>query len=299
MKGEIELRGLKMSGYIDLHIHTTASDGTYTPAEVVSLAKEAGLKAIAITDHDTIAGNEGAINEGTRLGFKVIPGVEISCSHPLGEVHLLGYYIDYSSPRLKEKLSMLRGFREQRNPQIIKKLRAMGINITYEEVKEVSGGGSIGRPHIAQVLKDKGYVFSNQDAFDRYLKKGGSAYVPKELLPVQEAIDIIHRANGLVAVAHPLQNRKVAEYGVETFIKELMDEGIDGMEVYYSSLSNESTHLLRIIADRYGLLITGGTDFHGKTKPGIELGTGMGDMKVPYELLIKMEEAQKNKAQTG
>ncbi len=279
-----------MEGLIDLHIHTTASDGTLTPSMVVSLACQRGLKALAITDHDTVEGNKEAIEEGRQRGFKVIPGVEISCKHPLGEIHLLGYFVDWGSEILQKRLSQLRRYREERNPEIIRKLRGMGIDITYEEVKEVAGGGSIGRPHIAQVLKEKGYVFSNQDAFDRYLKKGAPAYVPKELLPVEEAIQLIKEADGIPVIAHPMQYRTVSTYGIERFIKELTGAGIEGIEVYYSTHSREDTATLLNIASRYGLLVTGGTDFHGEIKPGIEIGVGMGDMKVPYSLLERMEE---------
>ncbi len=279
-----------MTSLIDFHIHSTASDGTLSPAEVVSLALNSGLKAIALTDHDTVEGNEEAIKEGRRLGFEVVPGVEISCGHAVGEVHLLGFFIDWKSDLLKQKLSMLREFREKRNPQIIDKLRHLGLNITYDEVKMVAEGGSIGRPHIAQVLKEKGFVFSNQDAFDRYLKKGGSAYVPKELLSVMEAVNIIHDAGGLAIIAHPMQSRSISTYGIRRFIRELMDDGIDGLEVYYSSHSSNDIGILLEIADEYDLLVTGGTDFHGEVKPGIEIGIGMGDMKIPYKLLSIMKE---------
>lgn len=278
-----------MEGHIDLHIHTTASDGTLTPSMVVSLACQKGLKAIAITDHDTVEGNEEAITEGRERGFKVIPGVEISCKHHLGEIHLLGYFLNWRSEVLRRKLSQLRRYREERNPEIIRKLRGMGIEITYEEVKEIAGGGSIGRPHIAQVLKEKGYVFSNQDAFDRYLKKGAPAYVPKELLPVDEAIHLIKEAEGIPVIAHPMQYRTLSTYGVERFVRELMALGIEGIEAFYSTHSKEDTATLLNIANKYGLLVTGGTDFHGDIKPGIEIGTGMGDMRIPYTLLERME----------
>ena len=279
-----------MEGLIDLHIHTTASDGTLAPSEVVKLAHEKGLKAIAITDHDTIEGNGEALREGARRGFEVIPGVEISCKHTIGEVHLLGYFVDWESETLKRRLALLRSYREERNPEIIRRLRAMGLDITYEEVKEVAGGGSIGRPHIAQVLKEKGYVFSNQDAFERYLKKGAPAYVPKELLSVEEAIGLIKEAGGIPIAAHPMQNRSIPLYGVERFIRELLEAGIEGVEVYYSTHSQEDTATLLAIAKKYDLIVTGGTDFHGEIKPGIELGSGMGDMRVPYTILEALKE---------
>lgn len=275
---------------IDLHVHTNASDGTFFPPEVVRLAQEKGLKAIAITDHDTIEGNEEAIKEGVKRGFEVIPGVEISCNHTTGEVHLLGYFVDLESETLKRRLALLRSYREERNPEIIRRLRTMGLDITYEEVREVAGRGSIGRPHIAQVLKEKGYVFSNQDAFERYLKKGAPAYVPKELLPIEEAIGLIKEAGGIPIVAHPMQNRSIPLYGVERFIRELVEAGVEGVEVYYSTHSREDTATLLSIAKKYGLIVTGGTDFHGEIKPGIELGRGMGDMRIPYTILKGLKE---------
>lgn len=278
-----------MDSYIDLHIHTTASDGTFTPSQVVSLAFEAGLKAVAITDHDTVEGNKEALEMGDRLGFEVVPGVEISCGQDGGEVHILGYFIDWRSKVFQKKLSLLRDFREKRNPQIINKLRHIGIDITYEEVKLVAGGESVGRPHIAHVLKEKGYVFSSQNAFDRYLKKGRAAYVPKELISVGEVIDMVHNANGLAVIAHPIQSLSVAACGIEGFIGGLVDEGIDGIEVYYSSHSKEDVTRLLHMACKYNLFVVGGTDFHGEVKPGVELGIGMGDMRISCELLENMK----------
>jgi len=177
-------------GYVDLHLHTTASDGVKSPSEIVRYAKSKGLQAISITDHDTIGGLEEGMAEGERIGFEVIPGIEVSAEHSPGSMHLLGYLIDIHHPSLNEKLKYLQRAREERNPRMVEKLNKLGVHITYEEVVKASGGGQVGRPHFAQVLIEKGYVRNFQEAFDRYLKKGASAYVDKLRLIPKEAINL-------------------------------------------------------------------------------------------------------------
>jgi predicted metal-dependent phosphoesterase TrpH len=181
---------------IDLHIHTSASDGTFSPQEIVRLAKRKGLKAVGITDHDTVDGNEEAIKAGVEIGLEVIPGVEISVEWEGRPVHILGYYIDVENKVLQSTLKNLIAFREERNPQIIKRLNSLGLNISYADVKAIAGDGTaIGRPHFAQVLVDKGYVKDGDEAFKKYLKRGGPAYVEKKRLTPQEGIQLIKDAS--------------------------------------------------------------------------------------------------------
>jgi predicted metal-dependent phosphoesterase TrpH len=190
-------------GYVDLHLHTTASDGVMTPSEIVRYAKSKGLQAIAITDHDTIEGLEEGLLEGEKIGFEVVPGVEISAEHSPGSMHLLGYFLDIHHPLLKGKLDYLQKARAERNPKIIENLNRLGVRISYEEVVKASGGGQVGRPHFAQVLIEKGYVRSFQEAFDRFLKKGAPAYVDKVRFKPEQAISFIKESGGVAVLAHP------------------------------------------------------------------------------------------------
>src|SRR5512139_1020520 len=190
-------------GNIDLHLHTTASDGVMTPSEIVNYAKNKGLLAIAITDHDTIEGLEEGLLEGKRIGLEVIPGIEISAEHSPGSMHLLGFLIDIRHPIIKERLEYLQRARAERNPRMVEKLNKLGINITFDEVLKASGGGQVGRPHFAQVLLEKGYVRSFQEAFDRFLRKGAQAYVDKVRFTPEEALYFINEAKGVAVLAHP------------------------------------------------------------------------------------------------
>ena len=183
-------------GYVDLHVHTTASDGVMSPSELVRYAKAKGLQAVAITDHDTIEGLEEGLSEGQKIGFEVIPGIEISAEHSPGSMHLLGFLIDIHHPLLNERLGYLQKARAERNPKIVEKLNRLGIGLGYEEVLKVSGGGQVGRPHFAQVLLEKNYVRTFQEAFDRFLKKGAPAYVDKFRFTAKEAIHFINEAKG-------------------------------------------------------------------------------------------------------
>src|SRR4030042_2599493 len=194
-------------GNIDLHLHTTASDGVMTPSQIVNHAKNKGLQAIAITDHDTIEGLKEGLLEGERIGLEVIPGIEISAEHSPGSMHLLGFFIDINHPTLKERLGYLQRARAERNPRMAEKLNKLGIDITFDEVLKASGGGQVGRPHFAQVLLEKGYVRNFQEAFDRFLKKGASAYVEKMRFSAEESIQFINEANGVAGLVHPNQSQ--------------------------------------------------------------------------------------------
>ena len=274
--------------YIDLHIHTTASDGSLTPSQVVHYAKEKDLKAIAITDHDTIEGNEEAFIEGRREGIEVVPGVEISVDYSPGTMHMLGYFITIEDTTLEEKLTLLQDSRSDRNPKIIKKLNEMSLALTYDEVVQESGGGQVGRPHIAQVLVKKGYVKSIQEAFNKYLGKGAPAYIDKFRLSAEEAITMITNAGGISVLAHPFTLNCNNSDELDALVERLVEQGLEGLEVYHSEHDERKTSHYHILAKRYNLVITGGSDFHGKNMQGIDLGTGRGNLKIPYTLFERL-----------
>jgi 3',5'-nucleoside bisphosphate phosphatase len=276
-------------GNIDLHLHTTASDGVMTPSEIVNYAKNKGLQAIAITDHDTIEGLKEGLLEGERIGLEVIPGIEISAEHSPGSMHLLGFFIDINHPILKERLEYLQRARAERNPRMAEKLNKLGINITFDEVLKASGGGQVGRPHFAQVLIGKGYVRSFQEAFDRFLKKGAPAYVEKMRFSAEESIHFINEANGVAVLAHPntLQLNGYSE--LENVILRLVKTGLRGIEAYYPEHSALEVAQYKTLAERHGLLVTGGTDYHGIEKNGLDIGVGRGEMRLPYSIVENLK----------
>lgn len=266
---------------VDLHIHSTVSDGTLTPKALIRYAKEKGLKAIALTDHDNIDGNEQAIEEGRRVGVEAIPGVEISGEWPYGTLHILGYYITKKN-KLQNHLFQLQKARETRNFKIIEKLNQSGIPITLEEVLEMAGGTQIGRPHIAQVLVKKGAAKDLDQAFHRFLKKRGPAYVDKFRPTPEQAMEWILEAEGVPVLAHPFTLNIKQSKDLEISIAKWRRFGLKGIEVYYPEHTPLQEQMYQNLAQRLELIITGGTDFHGLNKPGVDLGTGYGDMKVPY-----------------
>ena len=273
---------------IDLHAHTSASDGTYSPNELVTLAKSEGIEAIAITDHDTIEGVPEALEAGEKIGLEVIPGVEISIDHQPGSMHVLGLFLDINNKKLIEYLTGLQASRSSRNPKIIEKLNELGLAISMEDVQKISGGGQVGRPHIAAALLKHGYVSSNQQAFDKYLKKGAIAYFERSRLTREETVDMIHGAGGLVILAHP-NTLGVNGSSFSSLMSELKEVGFDGLEVFYNSHSQTDEDRLMKIVDKNGFIISGGTDFHGQNKPSIKLGVGYGNMAIPYEVLQEMK----------
>jgi len=275
---------------IDLHLHTTYSDGSLPPTEVLGLAQKAGVSALAITDHDIVDGIPEAIEAGAHLGIEVIPGIEISSRYGESELHMLGYFLDWKDSSLSSRLVQLRASRHRRNPRIIEKLNELGLDLTYEEVKALAGTGSIGRPHIARVLMAKGYVRSAKEAFDRYLAEGAAAYVPRDLPEPAEAIAWIRTARGIPVLAHPTWVKESAE-GLFGLCDKLKAEGLGGIEVHYSTHKPQQTSQFLEIARRLDLLVTGGSDFHGLTKPDIEVGVGRGNLKVPEKLLEPLKKA--------
>jgi predicted metal-dependent phosphoesterase TrpH len=272
----------------DLHLHTTASDGTMSPAELVRYAQGKGLKVIAITDHDTIEGLAEGIQEGTKVGLEVIPGVELSADAPKGTMHLLGYYIDPASSELADKLRVLQQARMERNLKMVERLRALGISLELSEVKAAPEHGQIGRPHFAYTMVQKGYARNIQDAFDRYLGKGRPAYVEKFRFSPQEAMHFIRKAGGITVLAHPFTLKQAEPADFEALIRELKEKGLDGIEVYYPEHSDGQRKLYRSLAQKYGLVISAGSDFHGLTKDEADLGEGYADRKLNYGLVEAM-----------
>ena len=274
---------------IDLHIHTTASDGTLTPQQVISRAQRINLKAIAITDHDTVVGSQEAVNCGIPPSLGFLTGVEISAAPPpfysgAGSFHLLGYSIRLDDTRLNRTLSNLQQSRKERNPAIIKRLNRLGIDIDLDDVRREAGDGQLGRPHIAHIMVKKGMVASIDEAFDRYLGTGKPAYVDKQRVECSTAIEIIREAGGIAVLAHPSLLKFKNEDGLDKLIGKLKKSGLRGVEVYYSGHSPAQTRLYAELARRHGLLMTGGSDFHGDIQPNIEMGSGLGELTIPYNL---------------
>lgn len=275
---------------IDLHLHTTHSDGSFPPADVLAFAQTAGVTALAITDHDIVAGIPEAMELGSRLGIEIIPGVEISSRYGDGELHILGYCFDWQQPVLNERLKTLRESRHERNPRIIQRLNDLGLPMTYEEVRELAGTESVGRPHIARVLMNKKLVRSAKEAFDRYLAEGRPAFVPRQLPDPMEAVTWICEAGGVAVLAHPTWVKESSE-GLARLVAQLKGAGLGGIEVHYSTHNARQTDEYLSLAKRLNLLVTGGSDFHGVTKPDIGVGTGRGDLKVSDKLLEPLKKA--------
>jgi predicted metal-dependent phosphoesterase TrpH len=268
---------------VDLHCHSTASDGTLAPEEVVRLAKRNGLSALALTDHDTVAGIPAASAEAATLGIDFLPGIEISCEYPRpGTMHLLGYGIDPSSPTLADLTRTLVQGRDARNLQIVRKLNEIGIAVSIREVEDIAGGDVIGRPHFAEALVRRGIVSHTAEAFKMYLGQGGRVYVDKEQLTAKRAIEMIRESGGLPVLAHPSQLRKENNAQLENTIKELIDYGLAGIEVIHSDHRDSFIDDLCDMADRFKVLKTGGSDFHGGNKPHIELGKAS-NRRIPRE----------------
>jgi predicted metal-dependent phosphoesterase TrpH len=273
---------------IDLHVHSTASDGTLTPAEILTMAVQRGLKAIAITDHDTLSGSAAAIACGIPAALQFITGIEISAAAPDGyaidgSVHLLGYGVDPFNPTLTALVNQLSEARHNRNPQIMARLAALGMHLDMDELARRFGKATPGRPHIAQLMIDKGMATSIDDAFDRFLGKSGAAYVGKARVPMADAIAAVTAAGGVAVLAHPYLNGLSDPDRFERFLLTLKTLGLQGIEAIYPSHPHAVTLAYCHLARKHGLLITGGTDFHGAVTPGIELGVGSGDFHVPYE----------------
>ncbi len=270
--------------YIDLHTHSTASDGTYTPTEVVAYAKEKGLKAVALTDHDTIDGLEEAIEAGKKYDITVVPGIEISSEYMKADLHVLGLNVDITKKEFVDEVTRIHNIRTERNAKMIERLNENGFDITNEDMIETFGEANFTRAHYSQMMIDKGYVKDKAEAFDKYLSPGRPCFIPRESVTPEDAVRIIKLGNGKPVLAHPLLY-KLTDEQIEELVIHLKGEGLVGMEAYYSLNTGDDAERMKAIAERNGLFITGGSDFHGTIKPDIDLGCGKGDMKIPAELL--------------
>lgn len=267
----------------DLHTHSIYSDGTLSPQALVRLAAEKGLSALALTDHDTLDGTDEALYWGERLGVEVIRGVEISTDFENNELHIVGLFTD-NSAELSSALSELRNSREQRNMLMVEKLNSMGMDISYDDVVGSAGGAVVTRAHIAREIIKKGYASSNNEAFERYIGKDKPAYVRRSLMDYRTTLRLIAQSGGISVLAHPF-TYKLSERRLEKIVDGLKDCGLSAIEAYYSTHSASETEYIKELAVRKGLKISGGSDFHGENKPGLELGTGYGKLEIPYSIL--------------
>ena len=283
---------------IDLHIHSTASDGSLTPADIIDHAQKLNLAAIAITDHDSVDGSKEALQIGIPPSLHFLPGVEISAAHPpffpgSGSFHILGYAIHLDNRDLNQALGKLQEARKNRNPEILKRLNKLGFRISLEEVTQAVGKGQLGRPHIAYAMLKKGFVASITEAFDKYLGNAGPAYVDKDRIECEQAINIIRAAGGVPVLAHPALLNIENDQKLDALLQNLMKIGLAGIEVYYPGHSPQQIRQYAELAGKYGLLMTGGTDFHGSITPDIKMGSGNGDLLVPYSLYKELINANK------
>jgi predicted metal-dependent phosphoesterase TrpH len=278
------------TGFVELHCHSTASDGTLSPTDVVKLAKQSGLNALSLTDHDTVAGVGEAASAAGSLGLDFIPGIEISAEYPSpGTMHILGYGVDAENPKLKRLTEELIAGRDNRNPRIVAKLNEMGIAVTMKEWEDEAKGSVLGRPHLAAILQRKGYVSSIKQAFDKYIGQGAPAYFDKERLTPKQAIERIRASGGLPVLAHPIQLRTSNDAELERVVKDLLDLGLVGLEVIHSDHDTALVEKYTQLANRFGLLKTGGSDFHGSNKKDIELGLARG-RRIPREFFDRLIE---------
>jgi len=266
---------------VDLHVHSTASDGVFSPEVIVSKAAALGLTHIALADHDSVDGIAPAIEAARAYPqLSVIPAVEISTDLPDGEAHVLGYFIDHTSQELRSALEKFRNSRQRRAQAMVDKLNGLGVDIDWQRVREIAGEGSIGRPHIAQAMLEKGYVASFKEAFDRYIGHGGPAYVEREKMTPAEAVQLVVRSKGLPVLAHPFTVNDP-----EAMIIELKEVGLVGIEAYYKDYTSEEIQTLVSIADKYGLITTGGSDYHGIDD---STETALGGVDIPPESVERL-----------
>lgn len=276
-----------MEKYIDLHTHSLKSDGSMTPTEVVEEAKRAGLAAIALTDHDSVDGVREAVEAGERLGVEIIPAIEFSVMSKT-ETHILGYFIDIDNPDLKEMLKEVVDLRIERNHVTCQRLNELGFDITLEEVRALAPNNFVGRAHFARVMMDKGYISTVKEGFEKYMSVGKYAYCEKQRLSTREAIELITKCGGIAFLAHP-HLTKLPDDELKEFLKELKGYGLCGLEGYYTDYTPEMQEKYQSMAEELGLMISGGTDFHAKMKPHISIGTGLGNMKIPYSVIEEIK----------
>lgn len=273
-----------MANYIDLHTHSTASDGLYSPTDLLHQAKQVGLRVLALTDHDSTDGLEEAAKVARELGIDFIPGIEINTDVSGGEVHMLGYFIEYQRPEFQAILQVLRDARVRRGQRIVELLNQEGVHVSWERVRELAKG-AVGRPHVAEALVEAGYAKSIPEAFDKYIGTGRPAYVPRYKLTPLDAVGLIASANGLPVIAHPIDLPGLEV--LRQWLPDLLKAGLVGLETYYGPYTKEQEQKLQALANEYNLIATGGTDFHG---PGIH-PTPLGGRYVPYDAVECLKSA--------
>ena len=281
-----------MTNYIDLHTHSTASDGIYSPTELLHKAKDVGLRVLALTDHDTTDGLEEAAQTARALDIDIIPGIEINTDVGGGEVHVLGYFLEFQRPEFQAVLKVLRDARERRGQRMVELLNEHGVHISWERVREIAQG-SVGRPHVAEALLEAGYVQTTGEAFDTYIGRDCYAFVARYKLTPKDAVLLIASANGLPVIAHPIELPGLDE--LRNWLPDLCEAGMVGLETYYGAYTPENERELLALAHEYKLIPTGGTDFHG---PGIH-PTPLGGRYVPFEAVEGLKaEAAKRRGKT-
>ncbi len=273
---------------IDLHTHSTCSDGSLTPGELATMAAAQKLDAVALTDHDTTAGVELFLDAAQAAGMRGIAGIEISAEHHPGAMHMLGYFLDPTHTGLQKDLARLRQGRTERNRLILDKLRTLGLELTWDEVHALAGGDVVGRPHFAQALIKRGHVKDKNEAFARFLARGRPAYAERLRLLPADSIRMIRDAGGVPVLAHPC-SLKLGQKHLRALLLDLRAAGLEGLEVYHSEHNPSQTRLYQRLATELGLALTGGSDFHGALMPDIQLGRGFGGLCVPADLLPKLE----------
>ena len=277
---------------IDLHTHSLCSDGAQTPADVVRTAYEAGLCAIALSDHDNIEGVPEAMAEGQRLGVEVIPAVELSAQSDT-ELHILGYFIDIHNKKLNEAMAYALRVRDERQEETCRKLNEQGFAITMDELRqEAHGNPVLCRAHFAQIMVRKGYASSVQEAFSKYLSVGCYAYSNRQALTGPEAVSLIREAGGIAVAAH-LHLIKMPDDQLKEYLKQLIPYGLEGVEGYYTDYTPDMEQRYRAMAKELGLVLSGGTDYHGANKPHISIGKGRGNLEIPYCVLDGLRERHK------
>lgn len=277
---------------IDLHVHSNCSDGTYSPEQLVAYAIEKGLRAFALTDHDTTDGlvRARAAAKGTNL--EVVSGIEFSTEYQGKDIHIVGLDIEDTLPEFTEQLERFQDSRDLRNDKMIAKMQAYGFDISHEKMQAAFGDAVWTRAHFARYLLDAGIVSEMKEAFDKYIGEGKPCFVPREHVTPVQAVHLISRCGGIAVLAHPMLYR-LTEEQMQNLLTSLKKAGLVGIEAIYSTHSQQEENLVRLLAKRYGLQISGGSDFHGSNKPAIDLGCGRGDLKIPYTVLTNLRAGRK------
>lgn len=277
--------------YIDLHVHSTASDGTYTPSQLVSYGLEKGLLAIALTDHDTVAGLDEAFAAAGDTSLEVIAGIEFSTEYHGKDVHIVGLDIDYRSESFQQELTRFQNSRDLRNEKMIALLRDQGFSITWGQMEAEYGKGVWTRAHFGRFLLEHGYVSDISEAFRLYLGDGCPCFIPREKVTPGQAVRLIRQNHGIPILAHPLLYH-FSEEELRGLIRELKEDGLLATEAMYSTFSAQEEAYVRNLAKAMGIAVSGGSDFHGANKPHIDLGSGCGNLKIPYEVLTRLRQAR-------